>query len=336
MRSHAVALAAMVALTGSGLFAQQMKERAIFGSQPAFFVRAVALSPDGKLLASGGRGRRGNELTLWDTTTGKEVATLTDSSGSLDALAFSPDGTLLASGASRVPVVVWDVAARKQLVSLNGPGQWLAFTKDSSRLAAAGDRVVKVWDLKQAKELSSFMLPFRSRSMAFSPDLKTLAWPNYQEIELRDVATGREQALLSEHRGGVDTVAFSSDGSVLAAASQWGRYTEQVWTSSAEVKLWDVATARERMTLKAKLRTVYRLALSPDGKTLAVVDATDTQGAAELKLLDLTTGREVLRHKSTIRTLLAIAFAADGALFLVEYPEQKTLKLWELPRPKGE
>jgi WD40 repeat protein len=351
-------------LTGPGLLAQELKERAVFDGYK-HFMTGVALSPDGKLLATGGS----HELKLWDTTTGKEMAVLAHSNA-LATLAFSPDGKLLASGCSRGPVMVWDVAARKpfasldalmafgglhpritlwdeqageqftSFVSLNGPGHPLAFSPDGSRLAGAGNRVVKLWDVNESKELSSFERPQSAWYVAFSPDLKTLAWPNNQDIELRDVATGRERAVLSEHRGSVRALAFSSDGSVLAAASTWSRKDEGAWISSGEVKLWDVATARERMTFKGDFSHVLGLALSPDGKALAVLDAKVTmdgrtpRASTELKLLDVTAGRELLRHKCTGGSLVAVRFASDGTLSLLECPERKNLKLWELPRRK--
>jgi WD40 repeat protein len=336
MRSHTLALTIAVVLTGPGSFAQEMKERAAFSGH-TFAVQGVALSPDGKLLASGGGDTRGGELKLWDVATGKEIVALAGYSNSLYALAFSPDGRLLASGGIDSHVKIWDVAGRKHRVTLSGHTDWvhaLAFSPDGSRLASAGRREAKLWDVKEGKEVSSFKRRVEAWSMAFSPDLKLLASPNYQEIELWNVPAGREQALLSEHRGAVHAVAFSNDGRTLAAASSWSRYTPRAWISSGEVKLWDVATGRERIKFPGDFGRVFGLAISPDEKALAVLDAGDREADAELKLLEVTTGREVLRHKGKGHSLLAVTFAADGTLYLVESLDRKTLKLWEFPRRK--
>ena len=338
MRSYVLALAVAIILPGPAGLAQQLRERAVLSGH-TFAVERVALSPDGKLLASGGGDTRGGELKLWDVATGKEVATLPGYSNSLYSLAFSPDGKLLASGGIEAQVMLWDVAARKHRATLRGHTDWvhqLAFSPDGSRLASADPKQVIVWDVTAEKEISSFTRQVGARSMAFSPDMKVLASPNYQEIELWNVAAGREKALLSEHRGAVHAVAFGNDGRVLAAASSWSRYTPRAWVPSGEVKLWDVASGRERFKFPGDFGWVFDLAVSPDGKAVAVLDGWDRDADTELKLLDVTTGREVLRQKGKGRSLLAVTFATDGTLYLVESVDRKTLKLWELPRRKEE
>jgi WD40 repeat protein len=336
MRSHALALAVVVVLTGPGLFAQQMKERAVFKGHTVL-VGCVAMSRDSKLLASGGGDIHGDELKLWDTATGKEIATLAGYKHDQGALAFSPDGKLLACGGIKSGVMVWDVTARTHLVTLQEDRDWvhdLAFSPDGSRLASVGDRVVTLWDVKRAKKVSSFRPLVGAWRVAFSPDLKTVASPNYQDIDLWDVAEGKERAVLSEQRGAVHAVVFSADGKSLVAASSYSRYARRTWVSFGEVKLWDVATGRERSTLKGEFGHITTLALSPDAKTLAALDARDLDGDVLMKLLDVATGKEVLRHSGKGRSLLAVTYAADGTLLLVESPDGKTLKLWELPPRK--
>jgi WD40 repeat protein len=69
-------------------------------------VLALAFSPDGKTLASGGRD---DTIKLWDVKTGKERSSLEGHSEAVFCLAFSPDGKLLASGSWDDTIKLWDI-----------------------------------------------------------------------------------------------------------------------------------------------------------------------------------------------------------------------------------
>ena len=68
------------------------------------YVYSVAFSPDGTMLASGGRDRT---VRLWDVGTGTLRNTLTGHTDYVYSVAFSPDGTMLASGSQRLEPCVY-------------------------------------------------------------------------------------------------------------------------------------------------------------------------------------------------------------------------------------
>lgn len=80
-------------------------------------IRAIAFSPDVRMLATAGDGaqhppRSNGVIKVWETATGRELATIgDDSSGSITSLAFSPDGTELASGNQDGHIRFWKVPA---------------------------------------------------------------------------------------------------------------------------------------------------------------------------------------------------------------------------------
>ncbi len=77
-------------------------------------VHAVTFAPGSNLLASAGRDWA---VRLWDSTTGKEVRSITGPRGWLDSLAFAPRGKLLAAGGdARDPhVFLFDPATGREV-----------------------------------------------------------------------------------------------------------------------------------------------------------------------------------------------------------------------------
>jgi WD40 repeat protein len=145
---------------------------------------AVALSPDGRILASNSP----EEVTpaqggilLWDIATGRELYRLEGFEGHPHAIAFSPDGKLLAAGSGGENVRVVEVATGKPLRTIPTAGflmSSLAFSPDHATLAIPGLRpsTLRLWHLPSDTELHPF--PNHETnvlSVAFSPDGRFLA-----------------------------------------------------------------------------------------------------------------------------------------------------------------
>jgi WD40 repeat protein len=121
----------------------------------------VAVSPDGRRIASAGRDQAAGDPAVkvwdvdWDAKTYGEFRTLKGHVHYVWKVAFSPDGRYLASGSWDSTVKVWDLEAPESAepVTLRGHAGFihgLAFSPDGRRLASASGSPrhgeVKVWD----------------------------------------------------------------------------------------------------------------------------------------------------------------------------------------------
>src|SRR5262249_7729031 len=127
-------------------------------------VGASALSPDGKLLATGGRDLA---VRVWDLATGKAGRTprgppkdKDGKDGDGSAPAFSPDRKPrgAAAGDYDKTVIFWDAATGEEVrrVTQGGVAQ-LAFAPGGKALAAGGwDGTARLWDVASGRELRVF------------------------------------------------------------------------------------------------------------------------------------------------------------------------------------
>ena len=159
------------------------------------------------------------------------------------------------------------------------------------------------------------------RVVAFSPDSTRLAVASAIGIWLYDVATSTEVALLKGHTMGVTSVAFSSDGTLLASGSE-----------DETVKLWAVATHTNIATLRGHTDGVWSVAFSPDGKLLA-------SGAGDpiihfpadntIKLWDVETNTNIATLEGHEGRVASVAFSPDGKI-LASGSDDGTVKLWDV------
>ncbi len=287
-------------------------------------LHAATFSPDSRRLAWADDDQT---VKMWDLTTGREVCTLRGHTKAVGSMAFSPDGKHLASGSYDGTAKVWDAATGGELLSLqghSGAARSVAFSPDGKRLASIdSDRDVRVWDLTSGRPsltLKRRTGPFQGGGLgqygvAFSPDGKRLASVSHgNTMKVWDVTNGQEAPALQGHTSPVASVAFSPDGKHLASSSATRVHPERVDNSKlGGVKVRDVVTGREVLTLQGPTGPVFAVAFSPDGKRLASTtwDWRNKQYEYGVSVRDTTTGQVVLvlRPADAVRT---VAFSPDG------------------------
>jgi len=219
---------------------------ATFGGDSRDCVRSLALSPDGRLLASAA-----NVIQIWDAETCEPITVLGGHTASVSCLCFSPDGKMLASASNDTTARLWDVKDETCIATLKGHEYdviSVSFSPDGKLLAtgSCGDNV-RLWSVEAKQCIAALECPGRSdEPVAFSPE----------SSESDSSKNGAESVL---------ALSFSPDSQWLVAGSGDGSLT-----------VWRVESTKYVSTFQAHSGRITSISFSSDGRWLATGSADST------------------------------------------------------------
>ncbi len=219
----------------------------------------MAFSPDGGRIVSA---NSDGTLTVWDTKNPTGALTFGEHYGVARLVTFSPDGARIASG-DHLLLKIWDALSGDELFTLAEDGSLFAFSPDGKRIVS-GDLVVR--DLQTGKIVFAIQgLDSRVRCVTFGHDgRRIISGHDNGKIRIWNAGDGSVIHTIEAPRSFDDVViaiAVNPDGSRIASGS------------FGEVRIWDVASGEQVLSVQSTGSSIDSIAFSPDGTQIVSGDS---------------------------------------------------------------
>jgi len=251
-------------------------------------VRSIRVSPTGQVMVSGDDE---DEIQLWDIATGEELHTWRSGrSERTQAVEFTPDGNTIISGgvvAGQLRLWQWQDNLRQVQDSPLANVYSVDISPDGELIATGhSGGVINLWnrELELVRSIQAYAPSTQGNygpssknvvAIEFSPNGTRLASRGIgrlqpsPSVQIIEVSSGQIiKTLHGDTSGGVDSIAYSPDGDILAG------YYEGTY-SAGIVRFWNPNTGAVIADLETNVVRPHAIAFSPDGEFIAIAGLSD-------------------------------------------------------------
>lgn len=292
-------------------------------------INAMTLTPDGRILATGGNDAR---ICLWDVASGLCVYTLEGHGLAVSALAIAADGRTLASSSWDQTLRLWDLHSatpQQQMQATQREVTALAIAPDPKSpeetllISAGRDAVLNLWNITTGKAIAQFNDHHKAiEAIALSPHQPLLASGDAEgRVNVWHLGTHERLRTLSKHQASVNAIAIRADREAIATGS-----------ADTTVRLRQLNTGGGLHVLKGHLLPVSALAFSSDLPYLA-----SGSYDSSVRIWHLDTGDCIQTLQGHSQPIVAIAFTTQNTLITAS--RDGAIQVWQCSgskMPSGE
>jgi len=280
-------------------------------------VNGLAFNADGTALAAGNGNVISPDSTIrvWDVASGTVAETLISQDGNINSVAFNPAGTALVAGTEFGVVQVWDLTSDQALQRI--PAHIndvlsVAFSPDGTQVVSGGaDAKVHLWDAATGEAIGEGVKTEQSFTVAEGMVVASTGFEDL--VKLPDLQSELAASLVCSPGSGISSMALTPDRTTMASA---------IWDKS--IRLFDVATVTERVSLLGHTDSILIVAFNADGSLLASAGVDKT-----VRLWDVATGRPLAVMQGHLGWVNTLAFSPDGRT-LASGADDGTVRLWDV------
>jgi WD40 repeat protein len=290
-------------------------------------VRGLAVSPDGKILVSGGDDAK---VRLWNVETGKQTSLLEGHNQIIHSVAISPDGKLILSGGDDAKVIVWDAMTGKEqrqhtpVLAENDPKptriESVMFTRDGRYHVVVDNLAMRAWiennnAFVEANRLNGAGL----KVLAQMPEATNVAVAGPVVVTWKFGLDPKYAELVKVPPAPVLDLAIANKGDVMLTVHD---------NIDQPLVLWDARTGGKIRGFGRKEKTCYSAVFTWDDR---FVLTSDHDGI--VRMWDVETGEEKGHWKAHQNVARVLRILPDGNTLLTA-GDDSFIRLWSLPETK--